>query len=393
MTRIGRISSAWSALVQRTAPWIVVVTIAVSVPVLEFAATHLGVYTDTAAMLSDKLPFRQSYERYRRAFPQLTDMILAVIDADTPESADAAGRELAAELEPAGAIFADVFLAGADPFFARNALLYLDEAELDEVGRRLIAAQPLIGQLNGNRTLEGLAEMLRHAVERPPGGPDPGLENLAIELDRSLTALRAESPYTVSWLNALGLDPNGGGATRRYLFLKPILDFREPLAAGAAMRAIRDATDRLDLSGRFGARVRLTGDAALSHDELTTAMRGAQLAGVLALTMVTVVLTVGLRSAWLVIASLVNLLVGLLLTAGFAAAAVGNLNLISLAFAVLYIGLGVDYAIHLSLRYDELLQQGETKRDALRRAAGDVGPSLFLCTLTTATGFFAFWPT
>jgi len=86
-------------------------------------------------------------------------------------------------------------------------------------------------------------------------------------------------------------------------------------------------------------------------------------------------------------------LVGLLLTAAFAALAVGHLNLISMAFAVLYIGLGIDYAIHYSLRYRELRTRGAANQDALQQTAGDVGASLLVSAVTTAACFFAFVPT
>jgi hopanoid biosynthesis associated RND transporter like protein HpnN len=91
--------------------------------------------------------------------------------------------------------------------------------------------------------------------------------------------------------------------------------------------------------------------------------------------------------------TLCTLLVGLVLTAGFAILAVGELNMISVAFAVLYIGLGVDFAIHLCLRYGELTPSQPEGPAALLATARDVGPSLVLCTLTTAAGFYAFVPT
>jgi uncharacterized protein len=109
--------------------------------------------------------------------------------------------------------------------------------------------------------------------------------------------------------------------------------------------------------------------------------------------MVGILLPIGLRSLALVVATLLTLVTGLILTAGFAAAAIGHLNLISTAFAVLYIGLGVDYALHFCLRYQRLIHIEGNKLNALRMAASEVGTSLVLCTLTTAIGFYAFIPT
>ena len=84
---------------------------------------------------------------------------------------------------------------------------------------------------------------------------------------------------------------------------------------------------------------------------------------------------------------------GIIITAGFAAISVGHLNLISIAFAVLYLGLGVDYAIHLCLRFRELILDGIPKEESLVRSIVDISPSLTMCTLSTAIGFYSFIPT
>ncbi|HWY23879.1 MAG TPA: MMPL family transporter, partial [Nevskia sp.] len=106
-----------------------------------------------------------------------------------------------------------------------------------------------------------------------------------------------------------------------------------------------------------------------------------------------VLLYLALRSGRLVVAAIVTLLFGLLLTASFAAAAVGHLNLISIAFSVLYVGLGIDYALYLCMQYRELLGGGMEQRAALPHAAGDVGGFMMVCAATTSLGFFAFIPT
>ncbi len=143
----------------------------------------------------------------------------------------------------------------------------------------------------------------------------------------------------------------------------------------------------------IGARVSLTGSAMLAHEEMKSVTRGTSIALSLALLVVTVIMLLGLGSVRLVAASLLTLITGLIFTASFATAAIGNLNLISVAFAVLYIGLGVDFAIHYCLRYRELLANDMDKHEAIDESSLNTGRSLFLCTMTTAIGFFAFIPT
>ena len=81
---------------------------------------------------------------------------------------------------------------------------------------------------------------------------------------------------------------------------------------------------------------------------------------------------------------------GLIWTAAFATAAVGRLNLISVAFAVLFIGLSVDFGIHFALRYREAVIKGADHASALREAAAGVGNALTLCAVAAAIGFFSF---
>ena len=131
----------------------------------------------------------------------------------------------------------------------------------------------------------------------------------------------------------------------------------------------------------------------LAHEEMLSVMKGTKTAIVLALALVTVIMLVGLGSARLALVTMISLVTGLLFTAAFATLTVGELNLISVAFAVLYIGLGVDFAIHYCLRYREHLIDGADRRHALEQTSVNVGGSLFLCAVSTAIGFFAFIPT
>jgi uncharacterized protein len=114
---------------------------------------------------------------------------------------------------------------------------------------------------------------------------------------------------------------------------------------------------------------------------------------VLSFVIVAVLLAFGMRSGAQVGAIVVTLLVGLVLTAGWATLSVGELNLISVAFAILFIGLGEDFGVHFALRHREEMQVGVPMAGGLATAAGDVGGALALSALTAAIGFLSFVPT
>ncbi|MEX2482901.1 MAG: MMPL family transporter, partial [Gammaproteobacteria bacterium] len=217
------------------------------------------------------------------------------------------------------------------------------------------------------------------------------LADLLSEIDATLTRFLAGERTPMSWANMLG--GNAIDLPQQVVFtVQPHLDYGNLLPATDAIGALRARVAEFGYDDHPDVSVRLTGGAALGYDELRSVVRGAERAAMLALVLVAACLIIGLRSLSLVIATLLALVVGLVLTASFATLAVGTLNMISVAFAVLYVGLGVDFAIHLCLRYRELAG-ARLQEAAMLAAARHVGVSLALCALTTAIAFFAFIPT
>jgi hopanoid biosynthesis associated RND transporter like protein HpnN len=389
--RVGRLLAAWAAWLCRAPRTVLALTLLATALLLPWTAARLSVHTDTADIIADELPARQDYIELRNAFPQLVRGLIVVIDGETPELAEDARARLARALAAQPELFPWVYAPGGDPFFARNGLLFLDLPALDRLAERLARAQPLLGPLARDTTLRGLAGALDLLARAPPDA-DVGAEADAL-LAATQAALLAAADgrfHRVSWGSLLGPQ---GEEPQRLLLLRPELDTEALAPARAPLEAVRAAARELHIDAQHGLRMRLTGPVALEHEELLSVARGAGLAAVLALVMVSVVLTFGLGSGRLVAAAVVTLGVGLVATAAFAALAVGELNLISIAFVVLYIGLGIDYSVHLCLRYRELREDGTPQDAALRGAVSGVGSSLVLCAITNSVGFFAFYPT
>ena len=185
----------------------------------------------------------------------------------------------------------------------------------------------------------------------------------------------------------------GADGKRQIIIVKPRLDFSMMQPAEPSIKEVRQLVKNLGITPENGLTARFTGLLALEYEELQSVKKGGIQAAVLSLSMAVIALWFAFRSVRLVIATFLALIAGLILTAGFATLAVGQLNMITVAFGVLYIGLGVDFAIHLGLRYRELYQPQSGSTAALRGAAFDIGPSLLLCSITTAVGFFSFIPT
>ncbi len=91
--------------------------------------------------------------------------------------------------------------------------------------------------------------------------------------------------------------------------------------------------------------------------------------------------------------SVTALFAGLAYTAAFAAATVGHLNLLSIMFVVLNVGLGADYVIHVLMRYASSSRRATRPSRRCSTTMRGVGSSLLLAAFTTAAGFYAFIPT
>src|SRR5260221_5025234 len=78
------------------------------------------------------------------------------------------------------------------------------------------------------------------------------------------------------------------------------------------------------------------------------------------------------------------LLLGMVWSFAFVTLVVGHLNILSAAFAVILIGLGIDFGIHYVSSYLRLRKLGHDCRDALITTAADVGPGVVTGGVTTA---------
>ncbi|PSJ18572.1 MMPL family transporter [Nitrosomonas supralitoralis] len=387
-----RFFARWADISYHYAIWIILfILVTVTLGSL-YVVNNLGVHTDTTDMLSEDVPFRANHIRYRQSFPQYEDTLLLVLDAPTPEQAHLAAKRFTRYLQNDVTQFPNTYYLTGEPFFEQNGLFYKDLNELSRITDYLAAAQPLVARLAENPTLVTFSSVLRDAVEELRKGRQLELEPVFNGVSATLDARLVDKSRALSWQALLGGEAQKD-TYQELIIVQPKLDYSQIFAAERPIEAIRASAQGMGFTPDAIEKLRITGEVALAHDELNSAMHGAQDAGLLALVLVVVVLLIAFRSAGAIFTIIVSLLLGLLLTAAFATVAVGHLNLISIAFAVLYIGLGVDFAVHFLLRLEEIRKPEQTVSEAVYKTGGDMGPSLLICALTTAIGFYAFMPT
>ncbi len=387
--RYGDALAAWVNLIRRHARLAIALCLALTAAAAAYAATSLRINTSSAGLISDDVHYRQVEIAFDAAFPQLDGPLLVVIDGPTAEASGAAARTLAEAMQGRDDLFWYVYEPGSDPFFRNNGLLFLDIEALDDLASRIADAQSMLAALAEDPSLRGLFGMLTRALEARADGEDlPGdLAGVFDAIAATVEDQLADRPGVMSWQSLVDVD-TGRDQTRRFILAQGV----DAVGKGAIIDFVRETAVGLDpLIGDVT--VRLTGPPALEREELQTVSQGTEIAGALSFALVTLLLVWGLRSWRLIVAVLVPLIVGLVWTFAFAALSIGQLNLISVAFAVLFIGLAVDFGIHFTLRFREAVSDGRDNGAALPDAALGIGRALTLSALCAAIGFFAFVPT
>ena len=359
-----------------------------------YTARNFSINTDINTLISANLDWRKRDNQFDKAFDR-DSTILAVVDAPTPELTSVASAALEQKLEGDTKHFESVQPLGSGEFFEKNGLLYLPVAEVGQLTSQFESAAPLIEIMAGDPSLRGLTGALETGLA--------GLKRGEFKLDGtarpfSLIAQTVESVLntgkgTFSWRELVSDKPLTDSDRRAFIEFKPILDFNELEPGKAATDVIRRAASDLNLAGEYGARVRLTGPVPMADEEFATVQDGAVVNGIGTVLVVLFILWMALRSPKIIFAVFVNLFIGLSITTAVGLMMVGSLNLLSIAFAVLFVGLGVDFGIQFSVRYRSERFKGEDLKGALAKAAERSAVPLSLAAMATASGFLSFLPT
>jgi hopanoid biosynthesis associated RND transporter like protein HpnN len=388
ITRLVELSNRWA--------WPLIIGFSVlAIASMAYVGRHFAISTDANKLLSSSLPWRQQEVMLDRAFPQRIDQIIAVIDASTPEAADNAADALVNELSARPDMIRTVARLDGGEFFERNGILFLS---LDEVRRdtgELISAQPFLGTLAADPTLRGVLHTLSQSLEGVRLGKAKldDLKPAFAAIGGSLERLRNGEPAAFSWRTLITGRTPEPSELRHFVHIQPVLDFDALAPGGKATAVIREAASRLALTPDKGVTVRLTGSVSLADEEFATVADGAGLNGAVTLLLVVLVLWLALRKARIIFAVVVTLVFGLSFTAAVGLWMVGALNLISVAFAVLFVGLGVDFGIQFSVRYrSERYTRGDLDRALLATARAMAAP-LLLAAAAITVAFYSFLPT
>jgi hopanoid biosynthesis associated RND transporter like protein HpnN len=378
----------------RFAPFVVVFSLIGAVAAGFYTARHFAINTDINTLISPDLDWRKRDIQFEEAFDR-ERLILAVVEAPTPELTNSAAKALAEKLSGDSKHFESVQPLGSGEFYEKNGLLFLPAEEVGRVTGQLQQAAPLIEIMAGDPSIRGLTG----ALETGLAGVKRGQFKLdSTERPFNLISQTVESVLnkgnaTFSWRELVSDKPLTDSDRRAFIEFKPVLDYQALEPGKDATDAIRQAASDLNFAGAYQARVRLTGPVPIANEEYATVQDGAIRNGIGTVVVVLFILWMALHSSKIIFAVFVNLFIGLSITTAVGLMMVGSLNLLSIAFAVLFVGLGVDFGIQFSVRYRSERFKNDNLTEALAQAARRSAVPLSLAAMATAAGFLCFLPT
>ncbi len=361
-----------------------------------YAVTHFDMTTDTSDLIAPSVSWRQDSASLSAAFPKQDGDMVIVVDGQTAELASDGAARLATALAEDHAHFFSASQPEGGDFFKREGLLFGSLDDVRAQTERLVAAQPLLGGLAQDPSLRGIANTL--AVAASPDAADnealDQLEPAFRQIDGAISSTMAGKPSFFSWQQLFS--PTKGDLippTRQIVSTQPKLDFTSLQPGENAVAAVHAKAAALHLDPTHGVAVGVTGEVPLSDEEFGSLEENIGLVGAIMLAALLLALWFATRSAKTVMAIVATTAAGLVLTSATGLLAVGTFNLISVAFIPLFVGLGVDFGIQVSVRFNAERLTGATPLAALAAAAERIGEPLLIAAAAIFLGFGAFLPT
>ncbi len=355
-----------------------------------YAVSRFSIDNDTGKLVRQDTEWRAVHDEFKETFPHYDQNTFVVLTGAKPNALIAVTEALAHEISNRNDIYSSVFAPGASQFIQDNALLFIDTEDLNDTISKLADAQPFLASIAEHNSLRGILELLIRALNSDEELPT-GIDQITNAFELALVNATSNKNEAISWRDEL-LNIEKEKNYYQIISLKGQQEFGEELPNGLIIGELQKIISSFQHPLIQGVTIRVTGQVPLEHGEIISAWESVNLAGSVAMLMLIAVLLWGLRSIRVIAATYLSMLCGLIWTAAWAMMSVGHYNTISILFLVMFIGLGVDFAIHLCLKYQESLA-GSEKYPSLLEASEKLGTALILCGITSAIGFLAFVPT
>ena len=417
---LARLLGRLTALILRRPHWFlwpqIVLFLCCVVYALPKPYGHLDFDMNQDDLVGPNQKYHENFLRLQKEFPQQDDLAV-VVEGDDIEKNRQFIERLAAKLQTETNLFQDVFFAQNLTMMGSKALLYASETNLVEMKDMLQAARPFINQFTQTTNLVSFFEQINTAFHTAPRETNAETDSLV----RSLPALTRIMTQASQAVKRPGVPPSpniislfGGDesdvlanyitfANGRIFLLTthaPTVQTNGQIAGLPAKDLTQDgvtgqAIDRLRALVREtqievpGINVGITGGPVLDYDQMTQSQKDTILASIVSLILCALIFIYGYNETGRPIKATICLVIGLGYTLAFTTLTVGHLNILTITFLPMLIGLAIDFGVHLITRYEEELRHGKTEEQALTKAMVFTGQGIFTGAATTAFAFLA----
>ena len=400
---LARLLTKLAVAVCRRPRWFFYPQIALFVACVLYTVFFLQFNTSRDDLVGSNKKYHQNFLRLKKEFPQQSDLVVVIESENTEKNrqfAERIGAKLAAETN----LFTDVFFKGDLPMMGAKALLFVPENDLRGLKSTLADDAPFIRQFTQTTNLISFFEQINTAFRTAPREANAQTESLI----GSLPALTRIVTQADASLNRPGTPPSPGVTALFDAGDEAVRKTYITFANGRIFLVTAHAVTH-DLNGKAVERIRqlmaetqgevpglnvgLTGEPVLEHDEMAQSQKDTTVASIVSLVLCALIFIYGYNETGRPVKATICLVVGLAYTLAFATATVGHLNILTITFVPILIGLAIDFGVHLVTRYEEELRHGKTEEQALTKAMIYTGQGIFVGALTTAGAFLAMWLT
>ncbi len=394
-----RLASRLFGLIARH-PWaVLIIACLLSLVSLYYTSQKMTFLTGRDDLMPRNAPFQKDYRDYRKAFGDQEEIVV-VVESDDPDLTTRFCDTLYGRISQEKHLFVDLLYPGGLPYFRQNGLLFMPLDELQAMAHTLQMAAPVLKDLAAAPSVQTLFNSLSNQIDDYEKAPDPqklqrltfmlgtlnkgfaGFDgkNSALSLDAFLKGSDTGKPSTLE---------NAG--KQQIIAIRPLKDPTSFMPSEKAIKKVRAELTALRTQPEFkGVTAGLTGVPVLEYEEMATSQHDMGKATLLSLTLTVILLLVAFRGWLNTLAAMVSLVVGICVSFGFATLTVGHLNILTMAFAIMLIGLGIEYGIQVVLRYQEELGRGLPQLEAIEQGLAGNLRAVTLAAATVALAFATF---
>lgn len=346
-------------------------------------------------------PFQRDYRENRAEFGDREEIVVVIESADAATAARF-GERLHERLAADRARFREVFFPGGMPFFRDHGLLLMPLEDIRSLRENFTMARPVLKELAAAPTVQTLFTHLTGRMDAYVAGGGAGagargeLAGLVFMLDKLGAGIDAfgggkQGTFSLEEIFLGGDSALARAGRMQILTVRPVKEAGGFVPAVEAIGAVRKEIAILRALPEFaGVTAGLTGTPVLEYEEMATSERDITIATALSLALTVVLLLLAFRGFLNVLAAMTALIVALCVSFGLATLVVGHLNILSMVFAIMLIGIGIEYGIQVVLRYQEELGLGVGELEAVRTGLDRNIRAIVMAAATTAAAFFTF---